>query len=74
MRRMKKYGDKYFNSDYQLMINALKSVQLYHDWCDITMNYTPVDWTKVKWENVLLNADEMAGASCAGGACDITKL
>lgn len=74
MRRMKKYGDKYFNSDYQLMINALKSVQLYHDWCDITMNYTPIDWTKVKWENVLLNADEMAGASCAGGACDITKL
>lgn len=74
MRRMKKYADKYFISDYKLMINALKSVQLYHDWCDITKNYTPIDWTKVKWKNVLLNADEMAGASCSGGQCDITKL
>lgn len=74
MRRMKKYADKYFLSDYKTMINALKSVQLYHDWCDITKNYKPVDWTKVKWKNVLLNADEMAGGACSGGQCEITKL
>ena len=74
MRRMKKYADKYFDSDYQTMINALKYVQLYHDWCDITKTYVPIDWTKVKWKNVLLNADEMAGGACAGGACEITKL
>lgn len=74
MKRMKKYGDKYFNSNYQEMIDALKQVQLYHDWCDITYNYQPVDWTKVKWSNVNLNADEMAGAACSGGQCEITKL
>ena len=74
MRRMKKYADKYFDSDYQTMINALKYVQLYHDWCDITKTYVPIDWTEVKWKNVLLNADEMAGGACAGGACEITKL
>lgn len=74
MKRMKKYGDKYFNSNYQEMIDALKQVQLYHDWCDITYNYQPVDWTKVKWNNVNLNADEMAGAACSGGQCEITKL
>ena len=74
MRRMKKYGDKYFYSDYKLMITALKQVQLYHDWCDITMNYTPVNWEEVKWKNVYLNADEMAGASCSGGGCEVTKL
>lgn len=74
MKRMKKYGDKYFNSNYQEMIDALKQVQLYHDWCDITYNYQPIDWTKVKWSNVNLNADEMAGAACSGGQCEITKL
>lgn len=74
MRRMKKYADKYFFSDYKNMINALKSVQLYHDWCDITKNYKSIDWTKVKWTNVLLNADEMAGGACSGGQCEITKL
>ena len=50
IRRMKKYSDKYYEGNDTLMINALKHVQLYHDWCDITKSYKPIDWKEVKWK------------------------
>lgn len=74
IRRMQKYADKYFDGEISTMIEALKYVQLYHDWCDITKYYQPVDWESVKWKKVTLDADTMAAASCSGGACEITKL
>lgn len=74
IRRLNKYADKYFNGEISIMIEALKYVQLYHDWCDITKYYQPVDWESVKWKKVTLDADTMAAASCSGGACEITKL
>lgn len=74
MRRMKKFGDTYFGEDYSTMIEALKYVQLYHDWCDITRNYTPIDWTTVKWKKVLIDADTTGAQACSGGQCDITKI
>lgn len=74
IRRMKKYSDKYYQGDDTLMINALKHVQLYHDWCDITKTYKPVDWSQVKWEKVLIDADTTGAVACNGGACEITKL
>lgn len=74
MRRMKKFGETYFGGDYKCMIEALKSVQLYHDWCDITKNYTPIDWTSVKWKNVLIEANTTGAQACSGGQCDITKI
>lgn len=74
IRRMQKYADKYFDGEISTMIEALKYVQLYHDWCDITKYYQPVDWESVKWKKVTLDADTIAAASCSGGACEITKL
>lgn len=74
MRRMKKFGDVYFEEDYDTMIAALKYVQLYHDWCDITINYTPIDWTLVKWKKVLVDANTTGAQACSGGQCDITKI
>lgn len=74
IRRLNKYADKYFDGEISTMIEALKYVQLYHDWCDITKYYQPVDWESVKWKKVTLDADTMAAASCSGGACEITKL
>ena len=73
-RRMQKYSDKYFDSDDSKMINALKLVQLYHDWCDITKKNTEIDWTKVKWKNVLIEANTTGAQGCSGGACEITKI
>lgn len=74
IRRMRKYADKYYCGDDTMMINALKHVQLYHDWCEITKTYKPVDWTQVKWKNVLIDADTTGAVACNGGACDITKI
>ena len=53
---------------------ALKHVQLYHDWCDITDSQVEVDWSKVVWKNVLIDANTTASQGCAGGACEISKL
>ena len=74
MRRFEKFSNRYFDTDDVKMIRALKSVQLYHDWCDITHHHKEIDWTKVKWKNVTINVDETAGAACAGGQCEINRV
>ena len=74
IRRMKKYSDKYYEGNDTLMINALKHVQLYHDWCDITKSYKPIDWKEVKWKNVLIEADTTGAVACNGGACEVTRI
>ena len=75
IRRFQKYADKYYNGNTTIMLNSLKHVQLYHDWCDITKYYTPIDWSKVTWEEESqVDVDTLAAASCSGGACEITKL
>jgi hypothetical protein len=74
LRRFKKFSDKYFDGDEIQMLHALKHVQLYHEWCDITKNYIPINWKNIHWKNVLLNANELSAGSCNGGACEITKL
>ena len=74
IRRFQKFSDRYFDTDDSQMINALKNVQLYHDWCDITHNYKPIDWTRIKWKHTGINVDETAGAACAGGQCEINRV
>ena len=74
IRRINKFSDRYFDGDKDLTIRALKHVQLYHDWCDITKTYVPIDWSKVKWKNVLIDADTTAASGCSGGACEITSI
>ena len=74
MRRFEKFSNRYFDTDDIKMMRALKSVQLYHDWCDITHHHKEIDWTKVKWKNVTINVDETAGAACAGGQCEINRV
>ena len=74
LRRFKKFSDKYFDGNEIQMLHALKHVQLYHEWCDITKTYIPINWKNIHWKNVLLNANELGAGSCNGGACEITKL
>ncbi len=47
IRRVYKFSTKYFNSDIDLTLNALKHVQLYHEWCSIKYNYKSIDWSNV---------------------------
>lgn len=75
VRRLLKFADKYFDGEVSQMINMLKQVQLYHDWCDITKYYQPVDWSSIRWKKVpKVNVDTLAAASCSGGACEINKI
>ena len=75
IRRLNKFADKYFDGEISTMVNMLKQVQLYHDWCDITKYYQPVDWSAVKWKKVpKINVDTLAAASCSGGSCEINKI
>lgn len=75
IRRLNKFADKYFDGEISKMVNMLKQVQLYHDWCDITKYYQPVDWSSVKWKKVpKIGVDTLAAASCSGGACEVTKV
>lgn len=74
MKRFQKFSDKYFESDDTLMLNALKHVQLYHDWCDLTRNAKPIDWSVVKWKNETFDIDETGSVACNGGSCEITKI
>ena len=74
-RRFLKYADKYYDGEIQTTVDMLKYVQLYHDWCDITKYYKPVDWKSIKWKKVpTTNADTTAAEACSGGACEITKI
>ena len=74
IRRLEKFSCKYFECDMEETFRALKHVQLYHDWCDITDSQVEVDWSKVVWKNVLIDANTTASQGCAGGACEISKL
>lgn len=74
VRRIHKFCDKYFKGDLELTINAIKHVQLYHDWCTLKLTYQPIDWTSVKWEYSDTEIDTLAASNCAGGACEITKI
>ena len=74
IRRLEKFSCKYFECDMEETFRALKHVQLYHDWCDITDSQVEIDWSKVVWKNVLIDANTTASQGCAGGACEISKL
>ena len=74
IRRINKFANKYFQGDINLTIQALKQVQLLHDWFDISNSGEEIDWTKVKWKKVLTRADETGAQSCNGGSCEIKRL
>lgn len=74
IRRLNKFACKYFDCDINLMVKALKHVQLLHDWYELTDSEHEIEWDKVKWTPVLIHADETGAQGCAGGACEITKV
>ena len=74
IKRFQKFSDKYFESNDTLMLHALKHVQLYHDWCDLTRNTVSIDWTAVKWKNQSFEIDETGAIACSGGSCEISKI
>lgn len=72
IRRVKQFANRYFEGDIKRATYCLKHVSLWKTWCDLKREYKEIDWTQANEENeTFVNADSLAGASCAGGKCDL---
>lgn len=71
--RIKKFAKNYFKGDINKTIECLKDIHLYHKWVKINrvLKKKPIDFTKINYSEKYLNADELAGAACSGGTCEI---
>jgi ribonucleoside-diphosphate reductase alpha chain len=74
LTRIKKFAKNYFKGDLQKTTDCLKDIHLYHKWVKVNrvLKNKPVDFSKVQYTNSLLNADELSGAACSSGQCEIT--
>lgn len=71
-RRMIQFADRYFEGDLQRMTYCLKHVSLWKTWCDLKRDYKEIDWSTIEEKDeAYVHADTLAGASCAGGQCDV---
>jgi ribonucleoside-triphosphate reductase len=73
LTRIKKFAKNYFKGDLQKTTDCLKDIHLYHKWVKVSrvLKNKPVDFSKVQYTDSLLNADELSGAACSGGSCEI---
>ena len=71
IRRFKKFGDNYLNSDADVAEHCLKDAYLLHKWNKIQSTLKTVDWKEDIKERKYTDVDTLAAAACAGGACEI---
>ena len=71
IRRFKKFGDNYLNSDSNVAEHCLKDAYLLHKWNKIQSTLKTVDWKEDIKERKYTDVDTLAAAACAGGACEI---
>lgn len=71
--RIKKFAKNYFKGNLNTAINCLKDIHLYHKWVKINriLKNKPIDFNKINYTEKYLQADEMAGAACSSGQCEI---
>ena len=71
VRRANKFSTNYFNSDVLEMTNCLKDCFNLHKWCTISNNLQNVDFSNELQKKSFVEVDTLAGAACAGGACEV---
>ena len=67
----KNFASNYFNGDVLEMTNCLKDCYNLHKWMTIQRTMKDISFEKELTEKSFVDADTLAGASCAGGACEI---
>lgn len=71
VRRANKFAKNYFNGDTKKMTYCLKDVYNLHKWTKIVNSITPIDFSKELSKVTYTEVDSLAGAACAGGACEV---
>lgn len=71
VRRSKNFASNYFNGNVLEMTNCLKDCYNLHKWMTIQRTMKDISFEKELTEKSFVDADTLAGASCAGGACEI---
>ena len=71
VRRAKKFAKNYFNDNVLEMTNCLKDCYNLHKWETIKNGLTPIDFSKQLQSKSFVEVDSLAGAACAGGACEV---
>lgn len=71
VRRAKKFADNYFDGDMTKMTFCLKDCYNLHKWNNIQKTIVDINFANELQEKVFVDADSLAGAACAGGACDV---
>lgn len=72
VRRVKKFADNYFGGDLMKATFCLKDCYNLHKWETITREMQAVDFATTLSKQKYTEVDSLAGAACAGGACEIT--
>lgn len=71
VRRANNYAKNYFKGDVLEMTNCLKDCHNFHKWKTIERTIKGIEFANELGEKRFTEVDTMAGAACAGGACDI---
>lgn len=71
VRRLKKFADNFFNGDKQKATFCLKDCYNLHKWISIEKTMKFIDFSKDLSKQKYTEVDSLAGAACAGGACDV---
>lgn len=72
VRRAKKFADNYFDGDIIKMTFCLKDCYNRHKWDGIVRDMKEIDFSTALGRQEFVDADTLAGAACAGSACEIT--
>lgn len=71
VRRLKKFADNFFNGDKQKATFCLKDCYNLHKWISIEKTMKFIDFSKDLSKQKYTEVDSLAGAACAGGACEV---
>lgn len=72
VRRAHKFAQNYFDGDVLKMTFCLKDCYNRHKWDSIVRDMKEINFAEELGRQEFVDADTLAGATCAGGACEVT--
>lgn len=71
VRRANKFASNYFGGDVLKMTFCLKDCYNRHKWDSIVRDMKEINFAEELGRQEFVDADTLAGATCAGGACEV---